>query len=448
VKLSVGGDMTGAATDGENARAGRLRQRALESALVLFSIVLTLLCIEAGYRVFVFYTIAIKADYWVLVVDSPTPSINFGYPGNVFGPQPPALRYSAAYYDGQNQIVYQHKVRTNNLGWTSRYDYSVAKAPGEYRIVVIGGSTTAAINNELAWTDVAQDRLNGDHQLLSTLGVERISVLNISAAGASAYDMANPVAIIASRFSPDMVVVNLSIDNIFMGAGNDFAVPTNAQELISAAPVRSRPEMKLPLVTINDVTIPLYCSKGGQALSDLDCEVSLIWYVAPGARLSPADLADIKRSIARRRLLHTVLLSRQPLALLRALGHAVIPQAGAATLTDFQQRRFAGALKAVQFIRGIQANLLVTHSPLMWHVRPDQAALVDECMQEISAGGFDIVRMSDHMPVGLETKEAASWYMFNGHWNDHGAEVYGEAIYRVLRERLLTRAREDGASRK
>jgi tetratricopeptide (TPR) repeat protein len=430
----------------ENAAgAGKLRERALESVLVVFSVIISFLCIEAGYRAYLFYTFAFKADYPVVVVDAPPPRIDFGYPGNVFGTQPTGAKYNAFYYDGRNQLVYEHKVRTNNLGWTSRYDYSVVKAPHEYRIAVIGGSTTAAVTNEIAWTDVAQDRLNVDKQLLGALRVERISVLNISAAGADVNLLAVPIAVIASRFSPDMMVANLSIDNVEMAKMNDFAVPANIRELVSAAPLQSRPEKRMSLVTTNNVTIPLYCRGDNQSLSNPACTVSPVWHIARGTRLSSADLAIVKRTIARRRLLHTVLLSPRPLALLRALGHAVIPQASAATLTDLQQHRFTEALKALQFIHGMHPNLLITHNPQIWHRNSDQAALIDDFIQQISAGGFDIVRMTDYMPAALVSKEAASWYMFNGHWNDHGAEVYGEAIYRVLRQRLLAQAQEDSA---
>jgi hypothetical protein len=41
----------------------------------------------------------------------------------------------------------------------------------------------------------------------------------------------------------------------------------------------------------------------------------------------------------------------RPLALLRARGHAVVPQAGAATLTGAQQHALTVALKALQFVR-------------------------------------------------------------------------------------------------
>jgi hypothetical protein len=430
------------------AGGGRLRDRALEAALVAVSVILCVLCIEVGYRVYLFYTFAVQANYPVQVVDGPQPSINFGYPGNVFGPMPIAAHYNAFYYDGQDRLIYEHKVLTNNLGWTSRYNYSVAKASGEYRIAVVGGSTTAADDNELAWTDVTQDRLNGDTQLLSALGVERISVLSIGVAGASVSFLANPTAIIAARFSPDMVVANLSIENALAGGSSEFVAPTDVRELLSIAPLQSPPELRLPFVVIDNVTIPLYCSRGDQVVSNPDCMVSPIWYVSPGTRLSSADLAKVKVSIARRRLLYTVLLSFRPLALLRALGHAAIPQAGAATLTDPQHHAFTVALKALQFVRQLQPNMLITHNPHIWHLKPDNSALVDELIRQIGSDGFDIVRMSDHMPAGLETKEAANWYMFNGHWNDHGAEVYGEAIYRVLRERLLARTREDSASRK
>jgi tetratricopeptide (TPR) repeat protein len=430
---------------------GRLRERILELTLVVVSIAFCFLCIEAGYRAYLFYTYAIKADYAVDIIDAGLLWTDIDAPGNVFGPQEINAVYNKIYYNGQNEIIYRHKVHVNNLGWISQYNYSVAKASGEYRIAILGGSTTAAETSELGWTDVMQDQLNADSELLTTLGVKKISVINIGVGAADMPFIAVPETLIASRFSPDMTLINFSIENVLAGGdAKEFKPPPKLNELLEA-PILEIPRL-LPVLRelVSGVEIPLTCSHGAQTTTNPDCRVLPLWYVPPGTTLSSADLAEIKQTVARRRLLYTVLLSPRPLALLRALGHAAIPQARAATLTDLQQRGFATALSALRFIRQLQPHLLLTHNPHLWHEQPSTSILIDDLLAQIRADGFDIVRMADYMPAHTGSQEAISWYMFNGHWNDHGAEVYGKAIYRVVRQRLLaerdpTQAREKSA---
>ena len=399
------------------------RKRLAEWALVFLSVGFAYLCIEIGYRLYMFYTYAVVAEYQVVTFDTRQPRLDLEAPGNVFGPYPISASYNAVYYSAKNEIVYRNKVRTNNLGWTSRYDYSVTKAPGEYRIAVIGGSTTAAVTNELAWTDVLQDRLNSDRELLAALGVERFSVLNIGFLGAGMSTIAVPGTTIAGRFSPDLTVINFSIENVLAGS---------AMKRFEAS---AEPDFEF----VNGVEIPLDCSQGRKSLSNPNCAVSPFWYVPPGRERSEAEIAEIKQTVARRRLFSTVLLSPRPLVLLEILGHPVIPRAQAAesTLTKQQQAQFDSALSALRSIRQNHPHLLLTHNPHIWHTQPPTSLQVDELVAQLKRGGFDIVRMSEHMPWQPGSGETKSWYMFNGHWNDKGAEVYGDAVARIIRRRLL-----------
>jgi hypothetical protein len=336
--------------------------------------------------------------------------------------------------------VYRNKVRTNNLCWTSRYDYSVAKAPGEYRIAVVGGSTTAAVDNELAWTDVLQDRLNSDREMLTALGVERFSVLNIGFIGAGMSTIAVPGTTIARRFSPDLTVINFSIDTLTMDGMREFKAPAEPElQVKQTEPEQSKASAEPDFALVKDVEIRLYCSRGPASLSNLDCIVSPFWYVPPGRERSGAEIAEIKQTVARRRLLYPVLLSPRPLALLEILGHPVIPRAHAAesTLTKQQLAQFESMLSALQFIHRLQPHLLLTHNPHIWHAQPPVSFQIDELIAQLKRGGFVIVKMSEHMPSQLDSDEAKSWYMFDGHWNDNGAAIYGGAVAQVIRQRLL-----------
>ncbi len=338
--------------------AYQLRKRLAEGTLVFLSVGFAYLCTEIGYRIYLFYAYAVVADYSIVTIDARQPRLDVDAPGNVVGPNPISTLYNAVYYNGKNEVEYRHKVRTNNLGWTSRYDYSVAKAPGEYRIAVVGGSTTAAVTNELAWTDVLQDGLNSDQALLNALGVERFSVINIGFLGAGMPTISVPGSTIARRFSPDLTVINFSIENVLAESGmKELKAPAEPELEVKEVNTSTEPEPEVKkaktsaepdFALVNDVEIRLYCSKGPVSLSNLDCIVSPFWYVPPGRKRSGTEIAEIKQTVARRRLLYPVLLSPRPLALLEVLGRPVIPRARAAesTLSKQQRAQFDSALSA------------------------------------------------------------------------------------------------------
>lgn len=411
-------------------------RRLAELALVFFSVGFTYLCIEVGYRFYLFYTYAVVADYSIVTIDARQPRLDVHAPGNVVGPNPISALYNAVYYNGKNEVEYRNKVRTNNLGWTSRYDYSRAKAPGEYRIAVVGGSTTAAVNNETAWTDVVQDRLNADRELAAALGVDKFSVLNIGFLGAGISSMADTGVTIAKRFSPDLTVVNFSIENVFQESG------TMTEFKAAAEPDQQVQQVKAPgeldFVLVDGVEIQLYCQPP-RSLSNPGCLVSPLWYVPPGRERSGAEIAKVKQAVARRRFLYTVLLSPQPLALLEVLGRSVIPRAHAAesVLNKQQQAQFDSARRAFEFIHQLQPHLLLTLNPHIWHIQPPLSLQIDALFEQLRKGDFDVVRMSEHMAWQPSSRETKSWYMFNGHWSDKGAEAYGDAVARIIRQRLL-----------
>jgi tetratricopeptide (TPR) repeat protein len=419
------------------------RNRIMEWALVGFAICVGYFFVETGYRVYLFYTYAVEAEYDIVTVDAMEPRINIHAPGNVTGPYPTKTVFSKVYYNGKNKVIYRNKVHTNNLGWTSRYSYSRTKAPGEYRIAVIGGSTTAAESNELAWTDVLQDRLNSDNALLDALEIRRFSILNLGLTGSGMANIAISGGSIARRFSPDLIVVNFSIENVVnetVGEVEFKAAAAGAMKSLDFKAEQDWPaDQELDYEVINEVKIKLYCPRNqSKSFSNPNCVLSPAWYISPGRELTEAEVRDVKRAVAQRRLLHTVLLSPRPLALLEILGRPVIPRAQAAqsALTEQQREKFAAGMRALDLIRQLQPHLLLTHNPHLWHMTRKTSSLIDELIDQIRDRGFNIIQMAERMPFQLP-RESNSWYIFDGHWSDRGAEAYGNSIYGVIRERLL-----------
>ena len=158
-------------------------QRSLDASLVVISLLVGYLFVEAGYRGYLYYSYVVKAEFSVATIDVRERSVNFGIPGSLEGIYPPHSVFTLTQYDKDNLILDRHRVHINNLGWVSHYDYEPTKAPAEFRIAIVGDSLTASVNNEIPWPDVLQRKLNADTELLTALEIERVTVFNFGIAG-------------------------------------------------------------------------------------------------------------------------------------------------------------------------------------------------------------------------------------------------------------------------
>lgn len=400
--------------------------------------------IEAGYRAYLYYSYAVRADYYVAIMDARLPSINVNAPGNVFGPYPRGTVYTLTQYDQDDHPINRHQVHINNLGWVSHYDYTVAKPADEYRIAIVGASLTACLNNEDPWPDVLQRNLNHDHNLLTQLGVQRITVLNLGAAGSPLQNMANPLAVIARRFSPDFLVANFAIEDVVLFHPEIPFSPIPDEPAAPADTPVPRESINQAEFIVDGVEIPLICpGREGRTASNPECSVSRVWYVPPGRDIDGPELKELKRTVARQLLLHRVLLSSRPLALLELLGRPAIPRPQVAdtispAATQSQDIGIEPALRAFQIITQLHQNVMFAHNPLHWHLtgqsRPE---ILNGFISLAASRGFDIVQLEDHLPIQRGERDWARWYLDDGHWSDYGAQIYGEAMYRAIRSRLL-----------
>jgi hypothetical protein len=426
-----------------------LARKVAELGLILLACGIGFMVVELAFRGYIMYKFAVQASYSIIAMDTQVPVSGFTKPGRIFGPQPADTTYTMTHYNSNNEVVHFNKIHANNLGWTSRYDYTRQKAPGEYRIAVLGGSTTAAVTNENAWVDALQDNLNADRTLLAALGVEKVTVLNLAFVGAGMGLMAQSEAVIAKRFSADFVVVNFSIENVRQPSAGDFDIIPDEDFAVSVED-RSAPA-KYPTVDYEagPFKLTLLCPSGPQSPSNPDCYVSPIWVVPKGYRATSEEVAEAKRSVAWWRLSRTVLFSPKSLVISQLLGNPVTSQARAAPAPqESDDEHIAIALRAFRAIHRLHPRLLLAHNPHVWHNQSPTRLAIDHLISAIEAERFDVVRMSDHMPValGADDQEWAKWYMFNGHWNDNGAEVYSEAMHQVIRDRLLELPRSSQAS--
>src|SRR5262245_54202943 len=91
-----------------------IRHRLFEAMLVSVSLLIGLGIVEIGYRLYLYYTYAVQAEYAIKVMDARMPNVNIGEKGNVLGPYPRGSSYTETAYDKDNQILEKHKVSINN----------------------------------------------------------------------------------------------------------------------------------------------------------------------------------------------------------------------------------------------------------------------------------------------------------------------------------------------
>lgn len=422
-------------------RLPRARQRIFEAILVCVSLLLGYVVVELIYRSYLYYNYAIQADYPVTTVDTRLLNANVSAPGNIWGPYPPNTVFTLKKYNSTNRLLHENRIHINNVGWVSHYDYIPSKPSNEFRIAVLGASLTASITNEFPWPDALQRHLNADRKLLQQLGVERISVLNFGTAGAYIHHILQSTAPLARRYSPDLVLYNF--------ATSDVGLLDSKVKLVDLEdePFQS-PDLSKPLtsnyragIIVDRVEIGMSCMSGKKELSNPNCALDATWYVPPDYPVTAENLAEIKREVARRLLLHRALLTWQPLLLLEILGSPVIPRAQAAEATkpaalDIDPR-IATFIKGLEKLRRPFPNMRALHNPLYWNKQADQGPLLQALVSAAKANGFEIIEMDNLLPTHLGEREWRQWYIYDGHWSDRGAEVYGAAVARAIRNSIL-----------
>jgi tetratricopeptide (TPR) repeat protein len=431
------------------------RQRMFEALLIFFSLAVGYGFSEIGFRLYKYYGYAVKADYPVQTLDARQPFTDLTASGNLFGPYSPDTTFTYSFYNADGQVELHHKVRINNLGWVSGFDYTPAPQRAEFRIAIVGASLTVSVTNSLPWPDLLQENLNADKKLLKELGVERISVLNISAAGAGLQYMAFPFAKIASRFTPDLYIVNFSTLNLHQRnypqtpAALAAAVgKTHGERKASGEPVLAAVEQRI--VKVGEVEIPIYCTgRLPGELPDSDCKVSPQWTVPDASAMDKEKLNSIKRQAASALARHRILFSTRPL-----LFHELMNAFPIFRLTARMEPSgavdgksdFAMGLESLNYIRSLAKRMLVIHNPTqeqLARVKRPNGKTDNEVLTDFSsyvrAAEYEILSMEDYLPVQLGEQEWAKWYNRGDdhHWSDNGARVYAAAVARVIHERLL-----------
>lgn len=117
----------------------------------------------------------------------------------------PGKRLQFRYLGDCGEFCFKSDITLNNMGYYSRYDYSLEKKPGEFRIAVIGGEQTASSVVDVSWPDFLQDKLN---EQKSDSG-QTFTVINLGQPDTGPVGYLKYWNEEGRRFNPDLVLVNM-----------------------------------------------------------------------------------------------------------------------------------------------------------------------------------------------------------------------------------------------
>lgn len=424
-------------TEAGSARRG-FRQWGLPLTVALVSTALSLLAVEFVYRA-VCYRHFTEARYGIVVQSAEV------HAERTYGHYQPNIVTKYRMFDADHHLQLDATVRINNFGYVSHHDYKLEKAPGEYRIALLGDSLTACFNNDKPWADSLQEALNADEEFKAQVGAQTVTVLNFGTPGAGFHTMARQGLNHAKFFSPDLVIVNYIEDDFLRERGVDYLASRAVWQRSSYEPI-VRPSH--PAVAIDGASVHIYGIDEEQlkaAKDPLRIPAAVIGneFIVPDEELAldGKRIQKIKSDLARRYVTARLWRSWHPYSLYRALGQSVslnYNQRHHSNLFGSDQEAIAHAEQALDALLAESSlqNMLLIRNPLY----DDVTGVSDlRFTKQLTADRpeLEMVRMEPFLPTDVPASDKFKWYNLphDGHWSNRGAVVYAQAIQKMLTQR-------------
>jgi hypothetical protein len=388
----------------------------VNSVVALISILLTYLLLEVGYRLYTRWQLAASYQPFNIVTHN-IPMLTFD--AQVGYRYLPNLDVEVNIYDGSNQLIRASRYHTNNMGLVSQFDSAVEHPAQVYRIALIGDSYTASTTHNIAWGDTLETLLNADETLKQRLGITAFDVVNFGMDGIGVTQFEQVYTGRVREFTPDLVLVNLISADLWR-------VPTWWDFV--------------RLQTPNGIYhVVLVCTEPNVTFANERCTL------AQGVSLDERSVSNELLDQMRLDLFHATVdslpwTSGYPHFLARALNEryglenrlhlnrALIP------LYRTPDDALNHSVTALRSVQADDANLLVLYIPMHTEVLTGTTdPLAVQFMQ--AATDINIVSTLPYFP-DVSDEQIASWYLFDGHYNDAGAAVYVNIVYEILRAQL------------
>lgn len=116
-------------------------------------------------------------------------------------------------FDKQHNLGHKSRVKTNNYGFPSEFDYHKNKKKNEYRVAIIGDSLTASVTSDIKWVDELQKLANNDINL--TKKNRNLTFYNFGDSGGGYRDFIRMYCFVVEYYKPDLIVTNFISDDAF-----------------------------------------------------------------------------------------------------------------------------------------------------------------------------------------------------------------------------------------
>lgn len=426
------------------------RSRLWAARLVLAgcSMLVTLVAIEFAYRAWAYreYT---NRSYYGIVVQSRDPMD--GETTGFYVPGPP-VRYRM--FDLEHNLLMESTYPINEQGYISHYNYELEKAPGEFRVAVLGDSFTACVNNDKPWPDSLRERLNADEQLKRRLGATHFTVMSFGAPGAGFPMFVREYVEHAQIFQPDLVIVNYIEEDFVREPGRTAQTVVERCERNSLTP-NTTWNAKVEIDGVSVRVIGANKQEITRYANPLDCPG-----VSPTVEFTTSDerlafdkehMQAVKARVAADYLRTRLWRSWRPHALYRALGQPLTFSSYshfiASKCFSVENDALTHATECIDLIASRHPQLVLLRNP----VHADLEAACDLRYTErlrASRPHLHVVDMRHFLPADASPEEQYGWYNLphDGHWSNAGAEIYAAAVHVMLSQpdrRLAARAGSD-----
>ncbi|MEE8393158.1 MAG: SGNH/GDSL hydrolase family protein [Rhodospirillales bacterium] len=419
-----------------------MKNAAANAVLVVVSLLAGLVVVEMSYRYYVSSKYS-HADFGYTLIDAHyrVEDVRRRQPGD--GLYLKNVRVNYRTFDSGHNLLLHSVITTNRAGYRSGYEYGPI-SDNEYRIAVIGDSMTASLLNDYPWTDVLNRLLNDDEALKAAVGVDKFTVYNFGVAGAGFETMAQAYHDHGERFSPQLAILNFITPDILRN--HLYIEPVDD---LGLAPRRYRGVVG---ISAGDITaqVIVVCDTPELSLGGPGCSPSRVIFMDPRHTFDKKAVEKVKLNLSKQFIWSKLWGSTYPYALAAAMGEPfvmkdrslpdildlIVSKASAAVLGE--EESLISAAAAIGAITARQKNLIIMHNPTSGELlagveRPPLAARLD------GVTDINFVYMGEHLPLNGGEDEIKKWFNLphDSHFNNHGADVYGKAVYRVVRQRLI-----------
>lgn len=345
----------------------------------------------------------------------------------------PDLDIPYRHFGADNRLLFESRIRTNSLGYRAERNWPIQKAPGEFRIAVIGDSMTAGVMSDQAWTEATERALNASPRFLHVLNARRVTVMNFGVVGAGFDTMAQVATDHARRFNPDFTVVSFIGPDIFRPR-------LNIEPLLDPGPL---PRIYQRAVDISaeglSVQTLAVCTAEPVALGLPHCRPSTVLRVDESVALDPARLQQAKLALSRGILGGEVWRSMRSYALDAALGRPFrLSDNDPFTTSETEEQMVRRSAASIARLRRSAPDALFLYNPTVTELleRTHRPALAENLRQ---AANLPLVWMGERLPQA-SAEEIRAWFNLphDTHFSNRGAEIYGFHAAEAIARRILT----------